>query len=172
LGLSRDGTWMLLVLTGDKTADDLHRLDLATGKLTPLVQSSFAEYDAALSPDNRFVAYVSDRSGADEIYVSPVGGDGLWQVSSSGGAVPRWRPDGKELFFVQPPDRMMSVEVVPGPGFKTAAPRMLFRAPFAELYNTYDVGKSGDRFLALLSEERQLRRMLTLVSDWPAVVKK
>ena len=171
LGFSRDGSWMLLVMTDEKTPEDLYRFDLATKKLTPLVPSSFAEYDASLSPDDRFVAYVSDRSGTEEVYVSPVGSDGLWQVSSGGGAVPRWRADGKELFFVQGPDRMMSVDVLPGPMFKTSAPKVVFRAPFAESYNGFDVSPDG-RFMALLSEERQMRRLLTVVSDWRAALKK
>ena len=173
LDLSKDSSWMLIVAIGDKTSDDIYRLDLATKKLTPLVQSTFAEFDAALSPDDRFVAYVSDRSGSEEVYVSPVGSEGgLWQVSSGGGAVPRWRPDGRELFFFQPPDRLMSVEVLPGPSFKTSAPKLLFHAPFAEGYNSYDVAADGQRFMALLSEDRQLRRLLTVISDWRTALKK
>ena len=173
LDFSRDGKWLLISMMDDKTADDLYRFDLETKQSTALVQSQFAEWDAALSPDNRFVAYVSDRSGAEEVFVSPVGSDaGLWQVSSAGGAVPRWRPDGRELFYLQPPDRLMSVEVLPGSVFQTSTPRLLFRAPFAETYATYDVAPDGQRFMALLSEERQLRRPLTVVSDWRAAIKR
>ena len=171
LDFSRDGSWMLLSAVNEKTADDLLRLDLATKKVTPVLASPFAEYDAALSPDDRFVAYVSDRSGSEEVYVSPVGGDGLWQVSSAGGVVPRWHPNGRELFYVQSPDRLMSVEVLPGTSFKTSASKVQFRAPFAAPYATYEVTADG-RFIAQLSDERQQHRLLTVVTDWRAALKK
>jgi eukaryotic-like serine/threonine-protein kinase len=172
LDFSRDASWMLLSMQNEKTVDDLLRFDLATKKVTPVLASPFAEYDAALSPDDRFVAYVSDRSGTEEVYVSPVAGEGLWQVSSAGGVVPRWHPNGRELFYLQPPDRLMSVDVLSGTSFKTSAPKLLFRAPFAAPYASYEVAPDGKRFIAQLSDERQQHRLLTVVSDWRAALRK
>ena len=93
----------------------------------PFLQTSFSESVAKFSPDGRFVAYLSDESGRNEVYFRPFpGGDGKWQVSGNGGAQPRWSKDGKELFYVER-DTLMTVAVATTPSFTSGAVTRLFQ---------------------------------------------
>jgi hypothetical protein len=121
---------------------------------------------AQLSPDGKLLAYASEESGRWEIYVQALEGSrGRWQLSSQGGLAPLWRGDGRELFFVADPDRMMSVTVEPGanPG---AAPR--FSAPvelFRRALAGYDVAPDGQRFVGQVVDGGG-DRPLTLITNW------
>jgi hypothetical protein len=86
-------------------------------------------------------------------------------VSTGGGELPHWRSDGRELFFYSRPDRVMSAEVLQGAEFRTAAPKELFRAPFAP-FSDFAVTPDGQRFIIVLSEGRNVRESVTLISDW------
>ena len=96
----------------------------------PVVQTPFDEAAGQLSPDGRWVAYQSNESGSVEIYVRPFPGPGgQWQVSTAGGSQPRWRSDGKELFYVAPDARLMAVPIAVGADSQTlesGAPVPLF----------------------------------------------
>ncbi|MCL4819656.1 MAG: serine/threonine-protein kinase [Vicinamibacteria bacterium] len=158
---SRDGKFLVVGTVSAQTGFDLMRFDLGSRKLTPLVNTPFTDNFAALSPDDRLLAYTSDQSGRPEIYVQAIDGEsGRWQISTDGGRRPRWRGDGRELLFLAPPDRVMSVDVTPGavPGFST--PRELFRFP-AE---TFDVAPDGQRFA--VSSIAEGNRPLVVVRDW------
>jgi len=164
--LLRDGRSLIVAIMSPKTRLDIMRYDLESRSLTPLVQTPFNERSPALSPDERWLAYASDRSGRFEVYIEALTGDAtVWPVSSDGGDLPQWRSDGRELFFVAPPDRVMAVSVLSGDKVRTSAPAQLFRAPFAA-YSTYVVLPDGQRFIAHLSEDRNLRQPLTVISDW------
>ena len=113
------------------------------------MQTPFSERAAKFSPDGRFVAYVSDESGRNEVYVRPFpGGDGKWQVSGNGGTQPRWSKDGKELFYVER-DTLMAVAVATTPSFTSAAVTRLFQdANLLGIYDPrYDVSADGRRFV-------------------------
>lgn len=99
--------------------------------------TTFSERQGAFSPDGRWVAYMSNESGRDEIYIRPFaapsasgasdGAGGQWQVSTAGGIFPRWRPDGKELCYVDPTARMMAAPITAkGPTLAPGAPVALF----------------------------------------------
>ena len=110
---------------------------------------SFSERSAKFSPDGRFVAYVSDESGRNEVYVRPFpGGDGKWQVSGNGGAQPRWSKNGKELFYVER-DTLMAVAALTTPRFTSGLATRLFQD--ANLLGIddprYDVSADGRRFV-------------------------
>ncbi len=112
------------------------------------------EQSPKLSPDGRFVAYVSDESGRHEIYVrSFPGGDGRRQASVNGGTQPRWRSDGGELYYVEGEETMMAVPVSTQSGFTLGQPQKLFesedllRASTAFAWPLYDVSADGQRFL-------------------------
>jgi len=112
-----DGSWLVVGQTGAGTSTDIFRYDLVTGKLTPLVDTPFEDQNARLSPDGRLLAFTSEQSGRSEVYVQALDGTrGRWQISSDGGTLPRWRGDERELFYLAPPDRLMSVSVQPGVG--------------------------------------------------------
>ena len=109
------------------------------------------EYNAALSPDGRWLAYESDRSGQDEIYVSPFPDVTAWsrQVSNAGGSTPLWAPDGRELFYVSG-DRLMGVPVQTVDEFSYESPAVVFDEAyyFGNYHRNYDIGSDG-RFLMI-----------------------
>jgi dipeptidyl aminopeptidase/acylaminoacyl peptidase len=124
---------------------------------------------AGLSPDSRWIAFVSDKSGREEVYVAPVSGSGQWQVSTDGvaGQPIRWRRDGKELFYVAADHRLMSVAVeTEGGVIQLAAPVPLFRVDSAS-FGSYDVAPDGQRFLRSPSVGAL---PITVALDWKAQV--
>jgi hypothetical protein len=132
----------------------------------------------AFSPDGPFEAYVSRESGQNEIYVrSFPDGDGRWQVSKDGGVDPRWRRDGKELFYLQG-TKVMAVEISSSPTFQPGTPKELFEAPFAQAgdwsrNSAYDVSPDGKRFLATVPAAQNLSDTpITVVLNWQAGLKK
>jgi Tol biopolymer transport system component len=114
---SPDGRFLLYAAQGEKTASDLWALPLAgERKPVPVAQSAFDEAQGQFSPDGRWLAYASNETGRYEIYVRPFpAAGGKWQVSLGGGIYPRWRRDGKELFYVAPDNKLMAVPIQAGP---------------------------------------------------------
>ena len=104
-------------------------------KAVELLRAEYNVYGVRFSPDSRFVAYVSDESGRNEIYVRPFDsssglGDTTWQVSREGGlGLVQWRLDGKELYYLTPNGGVMVSEISTAPSFRSTAPKLLFRAP-------------------------------------------
>jgi len=128
-------------------------VDAASGKETPFLAGKASETNGMISPDGKWVAYASNDSGEWEIYVTTFpGAQGQWQVSPGGGTEPRWRGDGKEIFYVDPKGMLTAVPVNAGATFSTGSASALFqlhgRAQISntDLY-TYDVSKDGKRFL-------------------------
>jgi Tol biopolymer transport system component len=167
--VARDGRWMVVGTVAGKTGWDLLRFDIATGKVSPLVTTPFFDQDPALSPDDRLLAYASEESGRWEIYVQALDGDhGRWQVSTDTGRRPRWRADGRELFFLAVPDRLMAVDVEPGavPGFGT--PRELFRFPA----DGFEVAPDGQKFVVASLGGGDPDKPLSLITNWPRLIAK
>jgi Tol biopolymer transport system component len=123
------------------------------GSMVPFLNTRSNATNGQISTDGKWVTYASDESGNWEIYVTSFpGGVGKWQVSRGGGAEPRWRADGKEIFYISPSGVLMAVPVSSDQGFSTGAPAPLFqihgRAPISSTDAfTYDVTKDGKRFL-------------------------
>jgi Tol biopolymer transport system component len=119
----------------------------------PLVQTPFDEWNAAVSPDGRLFAYMSNESGSPQIYVrtfepgSTAGGK--WQVSIEGGANPTWSHDGRELFYVGADSRITAAPVRTRPTFEAGVPQPLFpsRIPPVFQRNSFEVSRDGKRFL-------------------------
>jgi dipeptidyl aminopeptidase/acylaminoacyl peptidase len=163
LAVSRDDRWLVVGTVGAQSGRDLLRFDLATKNLTPLVTTSSNDDYAALSPDDRLLAYASEQSGRFEVYVQALGGgSGTWQISRDGGSRPRWRADGRELFFLSRPDALMVVEVEPGAAPRFAAPRELFRHPTED----FDVTPDGQRIVALHAADSDLGKPLVVLTNW------
>jgi dipeptidyl aminopeptidase/acylaminoacyl peptidase len=100
--------------------------------------------DAQFSPDGRFVAYVSNESGNDEVYVARFDNPReKWRISTAGGSQPRWRRDGKELFYLSADKNLMSVPIKAGENFESDTPLKLFQVELL----IYDVTPDGQRFL-------------------------
>jgi dipeptidyl aminopeptidase/acylaminoacyl peptidase len=173
---SRDGRFILFAQLDAKTKWDLWMLPLAGDrKPVPVVRTEFNEGDGQFSPDAHWIAYWSDESGRWEIYVRsfPEGGAGVpagkWRVSTKGGTWPRWRRDGKELFFKAQDGKIMAVPLKASSAFQVGAPVVLFDTHDLEPDNlTYDVRPDGLRFLiSRLSEGRAVRPMNVCV-NWLA----
>jgi hypothetical protein len=125
------------------------------------------------SPNGRYVAYMSDESGRFEIYVTAFPGPGgRWQVSQNGGIEPRWRKDGRELFFFAPDNRLMAAQVkTDGESFEVGAIQPLFQARVMGIGSRYDVSKDGKRFLVNSGLPEDLSP-LTLVTNWTGELKR
>jgi Tol biopolymer transport system component len=150
---SADGKWLVL-RTDNGTAGAGDIVGIRTGGDTtevPLVASPFTELHPAVSPDSRWIAYTSNESGQNEVYVRPFPNtnDGRWQVSTAGGALPRWSPDGTELYFLDPSSQMSSARITTTPTFAVGARRTLFGASGYTLdafHQAYDISPDGKSF--------------------------
>jgi len=151
---SPDGRW-LVVRTDNGAAGAGDIVGLRTsGDTTPvsLVATPFTELEPAISPDSRWLAYVSNESGRNEVYVRPFPATdgGRWQVSNGGGVEPRWSADGREIFFLDPGFSMMSAQVETTPSFAVGDSHRLFDASgFIDLgfHQSYEVTRDGRTFI-------------------------
>jgi Tol biopolymer transport system component len=158
---SKDGKHLLYEVIDQATGSDIWIMPSDTNSPpTTFIATPFNEYAAQFSPDGKWVAYTSNESGRSEVYVRsfPAAG-GRWQVSSNGGARPRWRPDGRELFYVAPNLDLMSVEVMPGSTFEYGVAKKLFTTKIDNYIgpNRYVVSRDGSKFLINipLDDERE-----------------
>jgi Tol biopolymer transport system component len=135
------------------SGEHLELAPVAGGEPTRFLAGKRSETNGQISPDGKWVTYASDESGSWEIYVTSFpGAEGKWQVSRGGGAEPRWRGDGKEIFYIAPSGMLMAVPVNGETIFATGTPSPLFqirgRAPISSTdVFTYDVARDGKRFL-------------------------
>lgn len=177
LDISPDGGFLALDLDSAKTQGDLWVLPLTGEKKPfPFLQTVYNEGGARFSPDGRWIVYQSDESGKGEIYVRPfpTGEAGKWQVSTSGGLQPRWRKDGKELFYISTEKMMlMAVDIMPGTAFESGVPRPLFDMPLATLADDslYDVSPDGQRFIVSTPPGRTYPSTITVVLNWMSDLK-
>jgi hypothetical protein len=138
----------------------------------PFLSTAFAEQNGVFSPDGKWVAYQSNESGRDEVYVRPFPGPGgQWQVSTGGGSVPRWRADGKELYYLAPDFKLMAAAVaVQGASFAPGTPEALFQTRAAttgigDSRQPYDVARDG-RFLIDTELESASTEPIHLLQNW------
>jgi serine/threonine-protein kinase len=149
-----DGT-SLLVRTTVPSRDILMFRPGVDSAPRPIVASPrFDERAATLSPDGKWIAYQSDESGRDEIYVRPFPAteNGRWQVTTGGGEEPLWGRSGREIFFRVPSGEMMAASVTMSPSFRSGVPHVLFMAKSyvkAPSYRAYDVTGDDQRFVML-----------------------
>jgi hypothetical protein len=146
------GDFWILPLTGDRTP-------------RPFFETPFFEGEGAFSPDGRYLAYSSDESGRQEIWVRPFpAGPGKWQISTEGGVSPRWALSG-ELFYKNG-DKMMAAELTTQPGFAVGKPRVLFEGRYETGVGTFDVSADGQRFLMVKASEEQAATQVNVVLNW------
>jgi Tol biopolymer transport system component len=128
------------------------------------------ETDPVFSPDGKWVAYSSNESGTTEVYVRPFPAmnSGKWQVSTSGGSKPRWKQDGKELYYISIDNKLMAVTVNAGTTFELGTPRPLFEMPQATLVDdaVYDVAADGQRFLLCAPPGTKYFSSITVALNW------
>jgi Tol biopolymer transport system component len=124
-----------------------------SGRQSALLATAFNEYQARLSADGRFLAFVSNESGRNEVYGSSFPPRGLHTpVSTGGGTVPRWSRDGRELFFLSSDRRLMATPIRTSPELVVGMPVPLFSLPGRRIWKDYDVSLDGRRFLAIVTD--------------------
>ena len=167
---SPDGQW--LVLRSDSLgAGDIVGVRMGDTTLVPLVRSPANEGVPALSPDGKWLAYSSNESGALEVYVRPFPNvsSARWQVSTAGGLYPLWSHDGKEIFFRNKNNFLVSSTVQTSPTFRTDAQRVLFAVkPFAFTGQAppYAVAPDNKRFLMMREVAAGDAGMLIVTEHW------
>jgi eukaryotic-like serine/threonine-protein kinase len=140
-----------------------------------IVQTSFDSRNPAVSPAGKWMAYESNESGWAQIYLTAFpGGGAKWQVSTKGGVDPRWRGDGKELFFLDPSDNLVAVDVDTSSGVpRLGVPHVLMQAIGVQRQvGSYVVTSDGKKFLINSATTKQGGEPLTLVTNWTAELKK
>jgi Tol biopolymer transport system component len=176
---SRDGRYILFTTINTKRKGDVDIWALPLfGERKPFLylQTQFNEVGGVFSPDGHWVAYVSDESGSNEVYLSPFPpGGGKWQVSQGGGVTPQWKHDGSALYYLAPGGKLMEASVKEkGLVVEIGAPHELFQKPFSQLgirRASYAVAPDGKRFLVNVALETA-SAPLTLVTNWTASLKK
>jgi Tol biopolymer transport system component len=178
LDWSRDGRTLLYDNQDPKTDGDLWALPVGGDRTPfPVVQTPFLEDQGQFSPDGQWIAFRSNRSGREEIYVQAFPGPaGSQLVSTHGGSQPRWRRDGKELFYVAPDDRLMVVSIDSAAGQKlgTGKPMPLFRTRLVGTdlpKQQYAVAPDGQRFLMNVLAEETNVPPITIVQNWDQELK-
>ncbi len=178
---SRDGSYLLYQQREPSTSEDLWVMPMKErGEPIPFARTEFSERHGQFSPSGRWIAYDTDETGVYQVYIRafPPGaaGGAKYQISSAGGSEPRWRGDGKEIFYVSSTRKMMSVAVTESPaGLQFGQATELFDAPLLYANNFsffYDVTSDGQRFLLLSPVQDVSSSAYSLILNWPAKLKK
>jgi len=170
---SPDGNIVVYAQINPGTGADLMAIPVnGDRKPFPVVQTKATEDQGQFSPDGHWLAYTSNESGQAEIYVIPFppAPGAKWLVSRGGGVQPRWRRDGKELFYISPDSKMMSVEVNTRPVFQSGTPRSLFQTKIVDTGIrtgplSWDLAPNGDRFL-IIEPNASDTSALTVILNW------
>jgi eukaryotic-like serine/threonine-protein kinase len=176
---SPDGKFLVYSpdIADPKTKADLWLLPMAGDRNPfPYLQTEFIEKQGQFSPDGRWMAYTSDESGQEQVYIQPIPPSGArWQISIDGGARPRWRRDGKELFYIAADQKVMAVPVKTGgissEPFEPGAPQALFATAITSLgtpyHFLYQPTADGQRFLFdVPAEQGTGSQLITVVLNW------
>jgi Tol biopolymer transport system component len=172
---SMDGKYIAYTTT-PVTGGDIGLLPMSDdGKPEIFLHEAFDHTDPQISPNSKWMAYSANGSGRPEIYVvSFPKPEGKWQISINGGVKPRWRRDGKELFFMSLSGQLMAIDLNgDGTILQKGVPKSLFDAPGPRLqawdYN-YDVTQNGQRFLFNKVMESSEAPTITVISNWQGLL--
>jgi Tol biopolymer transport system component len=170
---SRDAKHVLF-----RKGNELWHLSRPEHATKPLLQAKWTVRNAQSSPDGRWMAYASNETGSMQVYVSPfLNGNGKWQVSSAGGQEPKWRQDGKELFYLSADGKMMAVAVKTGASFEASSPVALFQTHRRQPVSSqdvfsYDVSGDGQKFLILTKVDEANAAPLSVLLNWASDIEK
>jgi Tol biopolymer transport system component len=182
--LSPDGRTLLVGRSDPKTGFDMWMLNDPLGngakKLVPFLRTPANEGQGRFSPVGPLrAAFTSEESGDNEIYVmnAPDEPAGKWQISTTGGYAPRWRHDGRELYYVAPDLRtIMAADIDPGPIFRAGTPHVLFQTPSSIVGAANDMGfavsPDGKTFLLALPGQESASSLIQIVLHWQAELRR
>ena len=157
---------------------DVWVYSFADGKSHLFLKTNASLNNAQFSPDGKWVAYSSNESGRWEVYVTSFpDARGKWQVSTNGGEQPRWRGDGKEIYFLSPDAKMMAASVDTKTEFESGTPTVLFQTDPRERVATtevivYGVSRDGQRFLINTNYNNGSAHPMSVVLNWKSEMKK
>ena len=184
---SKDGHFLFFTKTGEKTGNDLWVLSNplpGSGRApqdsrpSPFLATQFNEGGAQISPDGRWVAYESNESSISDIFVRPFSPEGngssgaKWLVSKGNSLAPRWRADGKQLFYSTVGLQFMAVDIDTTKGFQAGTPRRLFATPPPLINLGWDIAPDGKRFLFITTPNAGRPEPFTVVLNWETGLKK
>jgi hypothetical protein len=167
---SPEGNYLVYTTLNPSTKLDLVLFPMSGQKKPiPLLHTPFNESQGRIAPNGRWIAYVSDESGTEEVYVQrfpSLGGKRI--VSIGGGIEPMWRRDGEELFYLSPDYSIVSVPFEPTEPPLIGQPKPLFRAPIntSSTRNHYAVTPDGQRFLIDIEDQNTYLSPITIVVNW------
>jgi eukaryotic-like serine/threonine-protein kinase len=175
---SSDGRFIVYQEATPQNRGDLWALPLfGDQKPIPLVQSESNESQGSLSPDGHWIAYTSNEKGGSQVYIQSFPqATGKWMISTNSGSLPRWRQDGKELFYLESDTKLMAVDVkTNGNNFEASSPKWLFDVHVPATLTggpAYAVTQNGQRFLINEIVKGSLPPRLMVIENWTALLKK
>jgi Tol biopolymer transport system component len=174
---SRDGRFVVFGQANEKSSKrELLLLSMyGDRKPVPYIQTPFNVDFGQISPDGHWMAYNSDESGKNEVYIGAIPANGpATQISIAGGSYPRWRRDGRELFYIDPERRLMSVSIQSGKAIEAGKPQPLFAiaADLTGYWIPYQPSADGQRFLFHDTASGDAPAPMTVVLNWSAGLKK
>jgi eukaryotic-like serine/threonine-protein kinase len=170
LSWSPDGRFLAFVNVSATTSSNLWLLDMSAQHATrALLETPYREGGPTFSPDGQFIAYASDASGRNEIYIRPVSGTGREvPVSAEGGGEPVWARHAQQLFYRQG-DAVMAVDVETSPALKLGTPRQLFERPYKRspaVWPNWDVTPDGQHFVMIKTAQQTALTQINVVLNW------
>jgi len=179
-GLTNANDWMpdgRLVFTSQLPTPTILTMPLTgSAQVAPLIDKDFQGSYGKISPDGRWLAYMSAESGKVDIFVRALSGPGRWAISRNGGLQPRWRRDGKELYFLTPDWSLMAVPITTtATSFSAGEPVPLHIRAQADTLGAryvYDVAGLGQRFLVNYAAETDQSPAVSVIVNWTALLRK
>ncbi len=178
ISFAPDGSTLILRTQG--TTGNTRKLLISTlgsnSTPRPLVHTDFDNFSAILSPNGKWLAYVSNESRQDEVYVRPFPSvdSARWTISSNGGTEPLWSHSGRELFYRSPRGEMMRVEVTAGANFQTGAPSALFtdaQLISDDRHRGYDISPDDQRFITVGGAQKN-SQLIGVVLNWGSEIRR
>ena len=174
MSCSPDGRLLVVDRWSNNTGNDVWVLPLVgERRAEPLIATANNEGNGMVSPDGRWIAYISDESGRNEVYVRGFPrSSGKWQVSTEGAREPLWSRGGRELFYRTLEGNLKVVAVTLDPVFSAGKARLVYSGPFRMGGRTnFDITPEGDRFLIVTDPEAAPIKQLRVVLNWLTEIK-
>ncbi len=174
LSWSPDGKWLLFASTFGEPLRNLEVMNTSKYNRDSLLVTPNSEHGGMFSPNGKWIAYVSDYSGREEVYIRPFLAEANGkQVSVQGGTEPVWSPDGKEIFY-RDYDKLMAVSVKNSTPLTLSPPKMLFEGSFKTMdygggQANYDIAPDGSRFVMINQTSRYRPRVIDVILNWDKI---